>query len=63
MTGKEFKELPEIVVDDDYEGLLSSYIEPDAWRKMMFHKTFNLVNTKAKLADDVEKASTKNHRQ
>jgi len=55
MTVIEFK-----AVDDDYEGLLSSYIESDAWRKMMFHRNFNLENTKTELADEEEKASTEN---
>ena len=55
MTGIEFK-----AVDDDYEGLLSSYIESDAWRKMMFHRNFNLENMKTELADEEEKASTEN---
>ena len=50
-----------IVVDDDYEGLLSSYIESDAWRKMMFHRNIDLEYTKAELADDEEKPSTENH--
>lgn len=58
MTGIEVKELPEIVVDDDYEGLLSSYIELEAWRKIMFHRNFYLEHAKAELADDEEKALT-----
>ncbi|MGD2142170.1 MAG: hypothetical protein PVH79_01665 [Candidatus Bathyarchaeota archaeon] len=36
MNGIEFRDLQEMVVDDDYQGLLSSYIEPDARRKIMF---------------------------
>jgi len=58
VTGVEYKGLSYIVVDEDYEGLLSSYIESDAWRKMMFHRCFDPEMTKAELADHEEKAST-----
>jgi hypothetical protein len=34
MNKIDFRKHPEIVVDEEYEGLLSSYIEPDAHTKI-----------------------------
>ncbi len=55
MNSVEFKELLEIIVDEDYEGLLSSYIEPDAWRKIIFHEHLNPRKTDADFTDDEER--------
>jgi hypothetical protein len=52
MNRVEFKELLEIVVDEDYEGLLSSYLGPDAWRKIIFDEHLNPKKTNAELTDD-----------
>ena len=55
MRSVEFKELPEIVVDEDYEGLLSSYLGPDACRKIIFHECFDPKKTNVELTDDEER--------
>lgn len=52
MNGVEFKELPEIVVDEDYEGLLNSYLEPDACRKIVFCEHFDTREMNAEIRDD-----------
>ena len=52
MNSVEFKELPEIVVDEDYEGLLSSYLGPDACRKIIFDEHLNPRKTDMELTDD-----------
>ena len=59
MRSVEFKELPEIVVDEDYEGLLSSYLEPDAWRKIIFHEHLNPKKTNTKYTDDEARIFTR----
>jgi hypothetical protein len=51
----EFTELLEIVVDEDYEGLLSSYLGLDAWRKIIFDEHLNPKKTNADLTDDEER--------
>jgi hypothetical protein len=52
MRSVEFKELPEIVVDEDYEGLLSSYLEPNACRKIIFPECLDPKKTNVELVDD-----------
>jgi len=52
MNSVEFKELPEIVVDEDYEGLLSSYLGPDACRKIIFDEHLDPKKTIVELVDD-----------
>lgn len=35
MNDENLKKLPEIVEDENYDGLLSSYFEPDSYGKIM----------------------------
>ena len=55
MNRVEFTELLEIVMDEDYEGLLSSYLGPDAWRKIISDEHLNPKKTNADLTDDEER--------
>lgn len=41
MNRIEYKELPKSVVDEDYEGLLSSYIEPEDRIKIMLSDDYS----------------------
>ena len=52
MNRVEFKELLEIVVDEDYEGLLSSYLGPDACRKIISPECLDPMKTNVELVED-----------
>ena len=52
MNSTEFKKLEENVVDEDYEGLLSSYIEPNARKKIMLSEFLDPRKTNSEILDD-----------
>lgn len=52
MNSVEFKKLEENVVDEDYEGLLSSYIEPNARKKIMLSELPDSRKTNTEILDD-----------
>ncbi len=41
-------------LDEDYEGLLSSYLESDSWKKIMIHEYSKNRHTKIILVNDEE---------